>query len=263
MITVPCRKCAACKANKRSEWYIRLKMESKDHDSIYFVTLTYSDNNLTFKPYHIGDGEYKMLASLHKRDVQLFLKRLRKNTGQKLRYFVCGEYGEKTLRPHYHMILFGLDSKQKDVEILKAWQKGHVRVDPISEARMKYVTGYVLKQNAYEFMDQCEFERPFMNCSKKPMLGNSYIKKMKEWHKQDVTRNYVPIEDGKKVRMPEIYRKKIFTEGEREAQRQYIEKLDEIEYQCEEKVLKKEKERSERFKMAHDNNQKILNRREL
>lgn len=50
------------------------------------------------------------IALLYYRDIQLFLKRLRKfiskNYDEKIRYYIIGEYGTKSLRPHWHLLLF-------------------------------------------------------------------------------------------------------------------------------------------------------------
>lgn len=94
LASFPCGKCLPCMITKRQALTARLLLEMKSHLHIYFVTLTYSDMDLP-------PG-----GSLQKRDLQLFLKRLRKNTGLKFKYFACGEYGEKFQRPHYHILIF-------------------------------------------------------------------------------------------------------------------------------------------------------------
>lgn len=54
-----------------------------------------------------GHGLY---ALLYYRDIQLFLKRIRKHIfkyyGEKIRFYIIGEYGTKSLRPHWHCLLF-------------------------------------------------------------------------------------------------------------------------------------------------------------
>ncbi len=66
------------------------------HDENSFITLTYNNENL---PYG---------GTLIKKHLTDFFKRLRKqHEPKKLRYFACGEYGDKMDRPHYHALLFG------------------------------------------------------------------------------------------------------------------------------------------------------------
>lgn len=109
---VPCGKCMPCKIQKVSEWSTRMMFEAETSGSAYMITLTYNNKS---RP---------ELNSIWKRDVQLFLKRFRKETGQKVRYFCCGEYGSKTDRPHYHMILFGWKPPVDDLTYLKTTKKG-------------------------------------------------------------------------------------------------------------------------------------------
>ncbi len=73
------------------------------------MTLTYDDEHLPINDYVDSDGVIHGKPTLRKRDVQLFLKRLRKNYkyDNHIKYFCCGEYGGKTFRPHYHLIIFG------------------------------------------------------------------------------------------------------------------------------------------------------------
>ena len=101
--SVPCGKCLACSSNYRRDWVARMLLESQAHSDSVFITLTYSDENLPDR------------GSLVKRDLQLFLKRLRRRLDRlnrdKIRYFACGEYGDNTNRPHYHAIIWNLSTR--------------------------------------------------------------------------------------------------------------------------------------------------------
>lgn len=106
---VPCGQCIGCRLERSRQWANRCMLELEYHDSAYFVTLTYDDDHVPVAYYTDDDtGEAFPAQTLCRRDVQLFLKRLRKRFGSGIRYFGCGEYGPETLRPHYHLILFGL-----------------------------------------------------------------------------------------------------------------------------------------------------------
>ena len=112
-LTVPCGKCAACLSRRRDDWSFRLNEELKQSTSANFVTLTYEDEKCPYK-------------SFRKEDIQLFIKRLRKSLEfTKIKYFISSEYGFRTHRPHYHMIIFNipLDLDVKKVLVDK-WQIG-------------------------------------------------------------------------------------------------------------------------------------------
>nr|WAE43499.1 MAG: replication initiator protein [Microviridae sp.] len=113
-LEVPCGKCLNCRIRKRKEWGMRCLHELSTHENIAcFVTLTYDDQHIPW------------CKSLVKSDLQKFFKRLRKSlepTDRKIRYFACGEYGDITQRPHYHMIIFGLSLSPTDKKyIISAW----------------------------------------------------------------------------------------------------------------------------------------------
>lgn len=132
---VPCGKCLSCRAAKSKEWTLRLKHEQAYWDCEGFITLTYDDD-------HIPAG-----GKLSKRDLVLFFKRLRKALSpRKIRYFACGEYGTHTLRPHYHAIVFGLDSRDSQY-VIDAWGLGdRISIDPVFPGAISYVAGYVRKK---------------------------------------------------------------------------------------------------------------------
>lgn len=151
-LEVPCGKCMACRISKRREWSMRLLHELDYHNGSMFLTLTYKDDKLPDN------------RSLRKRDLQLFLKRLRKLLGERrIKYFACGEYGEKTQRPHYHLILFGVSLNDTDKQCVKlSWpysdwtvkeicQGAFGLVEPFSVA---YVAGYIDKKYTGDMADE-------------------------------------------------------------------------------------------------------------
>lgn len=179
-IDLKCSKCFECCLDYSNEWAYRVYCESLCHDENCFITLTYENDN----------------AELSKRDLQLFLKRLRKKIYPlKIRFFACGEYGSKRLRPHYHLILFGYVPKDlqyfyttkkseeiyKSEEISKLWNNGFISVGFVSIDSAKYCAKYMqklaLKDKRLKVL--IEFfgaEKPFTLMSTKPGIGLNYFK---------------------------------------------------------------------------------------
>lgn len=145
-MTVPCGKCIECKLNYSKIWSARCILESKLHSESCFLTLTYNDEHLP-----VG-------ANLCKRDFQLFMKRFRKAISPlKIRFYGCGEYGSKFLRPHYHIIIFGycpddlvyLKTDKKGIKLYKSkfiadlWKNGFISVGALSKDSIKYCVKYL------------------------------------------------------------------------------------------------------------------------
>lgn len=130
----PCGRCRACRVNHTREWALRLIHERQYWDVSSFVTLTYDDDHLP-----VDNG-------LKKKDIQDFLKRLRKDLeNRKIKYYAAGEYGDKTKRPHYHLIMFGIG--YNDEEIIKDnWNKGFVKMGYVTYQSCRYVAEYCQKK---------------------------------------------------------------------------------------------------------------------
>jgi len=115
-----CGKCHHCRIKKAREWTIRILNEFKYYQkNTHFITLTYAPENLP--EWH----------SLHYSDVQAMLHRLRANNpGTKIKFFCVGEYGKKTKRPHYHMLLFGMSKEQVThaFRVQNVWNLGFVDI---------------------------------------------------------------------------------------------------------------------------------------
>ena len=154
-----CGRCPECLHDYRTEWSVRLQCEFVyGHQIPFFFTLTYDDEHLPFST--LG------LATLRKQDIINFFKRLRHEFKEsRLKYYICGEYGTKTFRPHYHCIIFGIPSsfqENKVIQILqKAWSLGMVLnhscwVKDI--AQIHYCTKYIINYYDLDFVDR---EKPF------------------------------------------------------------------------------------------------------
>lgn len=117
-ITVPCGHCHSCKETKKLGWFVRLYYEwryCEDNNGFaLFETLTYNQEHL---PHFLRQyfPHTKLYPCFSTRDIQLYLKRLRKALSKlyspelvrgHVKYFLSMELGSRTLRPHYHVVFF-------------------------------------------------------------------------------------------------------------------------------------------------------------
>lgn len=152
-LQLPCGKCIGCNLDRAREWSIRMVHEASLHERNAFITLTYEDSSVT---------------EINKRDLQLFFKRLRHDYA--VRYFACGEYGEKTRRPHYHAIVFGedflggaykvTDKLWGNPYLTKAWGNGIAVAASVSPASCAYVAGYCVKKQGAQDTFTMQSRRP-------------------------------------------------------------------------------------------------------
>lgn len=210
-INVPCGKCEACLAKRKSEWIFRLTKEFENSKSAYFITLTYDTENV---PWNADEDGNPINYSVSKRDAQLFLKRLRKNIWPfKVRFFLVSEYGPTSYRPHYHLLLFNYPNELKDSIIERvesAWNQGFVTISSVNPARIAYVCGYCLDNSDLPE----DFTKNFMLCSRRPAIGHQFLDDINTVnylrHKQDGL-CYIRINgESVPVRIPRYYRDKIF-----------------------------------------------------
>lgn len=168
ILVTRCGKCVECQKAYSNEWALRLYHEKMYHSYTFFLTLTYDDLNLP------SDGQ------LRKRDIQDFILALKKEFD--FRYFLCGEYGGKTARPHYHVLVFtdvidpfGLfyptDSKRASSVLLsRLWSFGFHSVETKVEfATLRYVAKYMQKARGASL--PVGFQKPFLLMSHKPYIG--------------------------------------------------------------------------------------------
>jgi hypothetical protein len=194
-------------SRRTSVWTFRLKTHAKNANTSYFVTLTYDTRFVPITS--------RGFLTLDKRDVQLYFKKLRKAHPKDvvIKYYLAGEYGSKTFRPHYHIILFNAD-----IELIhKAWDKGEVHIGELTEASAAYTAKYINKGKIIPMHKNDDRLPEFSLMSKK--LGINYLsEKIINYHRADIERNFITLEDGKKISLPRYFREKIWSEPERRTQ---------------------------------------------
>lgn len=216
-LQVPCGKCFECLMARARDWSLRCMLEAQDYKingqlNACFLTLTYKDSLLPRNP---------LCSTLRYKDVQLFLKRLRKslNSKIKIRYFCSGEYGSKTFRPHYHMILYGITDPNavffrksySGLPIYRSkffedfWQQGFVFYGSVTFNSCGYVARYCLDKNKRK-KDDIYFnfrDNEFVHMSKGIGLNwllNNY---------RSLQKQYFINFDSKKYSIPRYFMKKL------------------------------------------------------
>lgn len=175
-LAVPCGKCPNCYKRRVSQWSFRLMQEEKRSTSAHFITLTYDTDNVPFTA-----GKF---MEIRKRDLQLFFKRLRKAhppTDTPIKYYAVGEYGGKSFRPHYHIILFNADIKL----IQDAWKNpetgryiGQIHYGTVSGASIGYSLKYLSKKSRIPLHKNDDRTPEFALFSKG--LGDNYLTPQKK-----------------------------------------------------------------------------------
>lgn len=213
---VPCGKCNACLVRSRMEWAFRLRQEQQDSDASYFVTLTYDNEDLKISTsVESSTGALVYDGAVDKRDVQLFMKRLRKGLSKeniKLRYYLVSEYGPATLRPHYHFIAFlhpYISKDEFDFYVRLSWPSPNIEVSVLAEERILYVTEYCIIRDSIP----SRLEPNFRLMSRNPGIGAGYIDRMKGWHLgvSDLNKRFNLLDrNGYHCNMPRYYRERIY-----------------------------------------------------
>lgn len=215
---VNCGKCVFCKMQKATDWSARMLHESGYHKSSLFVTLTFDEDHCPL--------------SIKKEELQKYLKRLRKRLSpRKIRYYACGEYGEEMGRPHYHLIIFGVnyndfEFKDKilkngmwhDVYDCESWMKGNVYLGDVTADSCRYVADYINKvyfgDMEKEVYKNNGLESPFQLYSKG--LGEKWIYD----NEKQLRQRYGYTIKGKNRGLNRYYRNKLEIEGS-----EYYEKI--------------------------------------
>lgn len=216
-LELPCGHCSDCCRAKAKEWSVRCELESKLSPHNYFVTLTYNEECVprefwtSFNPDNGDECHRYCRRSLRFEDISKFMKALRQYFKRNfeedgIRFLACSEYGGKSHRPHYHMILFNCNLRDlrpwnksktgkqmfRSAILENLWKKGFITVQPYSQECARYVAQYTLKKmkKSEAPLEHCEPEA--LNMSRRPGIGNL-------WFLQNCDKLFRPIVDKTSV----------------------------------------------------------------
>lgn len=211
-VVIPCGKCIECKLKHSKMWSLRCVHEAQYHRDSCFLTVTYNEDSVP-----LNNGVRTLCYS----DIQKFLKLLRKYINNskiryfrlhnipydkdkdyvKIRYFCSSEYGTQgTIRPHYHLIIFGWCPRPKQLVLWNygksgmpnyrcfalerfCWKnkdnksKGMIVVGSATRQSAGYIARYTLEKAYVRPDDFYKFrEKEGIRMSRRNGLGENYIK---------------------------------------------------------------------------------------
>lgn len=168
---------------------MRCVHEASLHNKSSFLTLTYDDKHLP------------QFGSLQRKDLTKFLKRLRYELDPfRISYYACGEYGDETQRPHYHVCLFGHDFPDKtpfkktgehtlyiSKELNNIWGHGNTSIGDLTFETAAYTARYTMKKivgrgcQRYVRLDTetgelIPLEQPFAAMSLRPAIAKLWLR---------------------------------------------------------------------------------------
>lgn len=204
-LDLPCGQCVGCRLERSRQWAVRCMHEASLYSDNSFLTLTYAPESLPVD------------NSLQKSHFQNFMKRLRKSIAPKrVRYYHCGEYGEKLARPHYHALLFNHDFHDKlyfkgqdqntistSETLSKLWPYGFSVVGQVTFESAAYVARYILKKVTGDKSEEhYQGRQPeYTTMSRRPGIGHGWYEKFKT----DVYPHDRIIVRGNPTRPPRFY----------------------------------------------------------
>lgn len=216
-LEIACGRCIGCRLDRSLDWAVRISNEASLYDQNCFITLTYAPENLP-------PG-----GSLQLEHFQLFLKRLRsKYHGKCIRFFHCGEYGEKLGRPHYHACLLNFDFADKlyhrttnrgdkiyrSPSLEQLWPYGLSEIGSVTFESAAYVARYITKKITgkaaeahYTILDPETGElirrkAEYTTMSRRPGIGAPWLEK---YHTDVYNHDHCIAHNGTKIKPPRFY----------------------------------------------------------
>lgn len=231
---VPCGKCIECRLQHARQWAIRCMLEAQEHTHNQFLTITYDDQHLPASDW-CDESTGEVQGTLRLEDLQQFWKSLRQKLTNEaeakgtdppnIRYFACGEYGKKTLRPHYHAIVFGLDIPDKILYkvsprgdkyyvskwLNSIWKKGYIIIGDVTYESCGYTARYVVKkaedQSFVDKLNEYGLHEEFVVMSRRPGIGAAWFDKHQDFDRYDI--HYLGLDTGSVSFKPPRYFRKL------------------------------------------------------
>lgn len=213
-VSLPCGSCLGCRLEKSRHMAVRCTHEASMYQQNCFLTLTYA-------PEHLPGPSLDLSRPVK------FMKDLRNQFGSGIRAYGCGEYGEKFLRPHFHICLFNFDFSDKyfikrsgcydlfGSRVLgELWPEGFHTIGDLSFESAAYVARYVTKkitgkklaEGHYEYVEsdgeiKSRVPEQPVSVSRMPGIGKPWFDKY--W--SDVYPSDFVVLRGRQVRPPLYY----------------------------------------------------------
>lgn len=223
-IRIRCGWCKECRKEIANEWKARLYEELKgEKKKAYFVTFSISadyiaklEKNLHEKKIRGIEGEDTDVNILAAYAVRMFTERWRKKYKRAPKHWLTTELGHKNSeRIHLHGIIFNNTDKgyaEVREDIIEKWKYGNVFIGhKVDNKTINYITKYITKTDKiHKGYKQKIFSSKGM--------GAQYPDKNRQLHSfnHDQTITYYTDSRGTKMKLPAYWKKKLWTEEERQ-----------------------------------------------
>lgn len=220
-LTMPaeCGNCIECRKHKARDWQVRLLEDIKENKNGKMITLTLSDQAYTLlaKEFKNING-YLLDNKIITLAVHRFRERWRKEFKKSIRHWLISELGhENTENIHLHGIVWTNESYQK---IRHHWQYGWIYPRTPEEERNNYVNNktinYCIKYVNKIDHDHKEYKPIILTSA---AIGKHYLTNgnwITNRYKDKDTKEYYKTETGHKISLPKYYRRKLYTDEQRE-----------------------------------------------
>lgn len=232
--SIPCGTCLGCRLDYSRAWADRCAEEvfTSPPESCYFITFSYAPENVAhLQVWQKPDGTLydQPQLTLAKQDFIDFKKNLLRQfeyhyNHKGIRFYMCGEYGGKGFRPHFHCIFFNLPIRDLKpwsvhyvgnipIQIYRSefiegiWNKGHVWIEKANWANAAYTARYVQKKQGMttkafrEEFEKSGLTAEYVNMSRMPGIGFDFYEQNRDrWFRQGST-VCLPAHDGIKAKI--------------------------------------------------------------